>query len=129
MQSERVPGTVLSAESSPLSFEAVLRETVLACLGKATRGPFLEEGGAGEDLRVNPGDGGTRNASRGCKRAVGGSGGTASHGAKSMTDRNRGATGTTFGEGPLSATRTVLLVKGRTFAAFIPFAPSDKALE
>lgn len=109
-QIDRINGVAPGASPTGaafLSFRTVLRTAVLSCIGKGLRGPYLEKaGGAGEDLRLYPGD--SKNSD---SPAFDG------HTGAAMERGGGSASGRRFTEavGPLVATQTVLLVKGKDF--------------
>eukprot|EP00903_Cladosiphon_okamuranus_P016193 g14943.t2 len=99
---ESLNGATPPEEESLLSLKAVLRKAVLMCMGKGSRGPYLERAGdAGEDLWLNPGH------CLGSKPCV-------THHPQVTTLRkpSRLEGAGDLMAGPLVATKTVLLVKG-----------------
>lgn len=107
---ERINGATPPTEASFLSFKTVLRKAVLMCIGKGSRGPYLEKSGdGGEDLRLNPGH------SLGSKSSTTHHRPGATLQVSSRVDRGGdSAASRRFTEaGPLVATKTVLLVKGK----------------
>lgn len=109
-QMEGINGAAPTTESSFLSFKSYLRKAVLMCIGKGSRGPYLEKlGDRGEDLWLNPGH------HQGLKPS------TTHHrpGTSTQTPSRVGKGGDSTANsrcteaGPLVATKTVLLVKGK----------------
>lgn len=111
LQVERVVGGATTPKGfSFLSFRAGLRKAVLTCLGKESRGPYLEKSSdGGDDFRLNPGH------CPGSRPSI------AHHRPGDTVEKcSRVEKGDTsparnpFTEaGPLVATKTVLIVKGK----------------
>lgn len=128
VQVGRVHAATPPPEATSLSFKAILRKAVLTCLGKGTRGPFLEEGGAGEGLRLNPGGKMNGNTNRSIECASGRSTtatGDAGRPVRGVVERDS-PTSATGEVGPLVATKTILVVKGRWRDVMIRMSGFDR---
>lgn len=109
-QMEHVNGASEPKEAYFLSFKTVLRNTVLMCIGKGSRGPHLEKSGdGGEGLELNPGYRPGLNLPTSQRRP----GATLDKPSRGEGESSSTASSPLTEAGPLVATKTVLLVKGK----------------